>query len=667
MGGGQSSTKNSTSVTETSPWNPAQPGLMKTLNDAETLYNAGIGSQIYGGQRVADFSQDQSSGIQSTRDQAASDNAGGIGTAYLQNTLANNGMSPYTQQGVAMLQGIPNIDGTGSVLKGAGLDRNGLTGGQVAALGQLGNVQGVDLSQLQNLANTYGPGNIVSQVGNNFMNGQQDLTTQPQLQKLFDQTQLPSYAETNLAGVARGDFLDPTTNPYVQALVKNANQNADTATREAYAQSGRYGSGNFSGAMTKAIADVDTNLYANQYNTERQNQMSANQLTDAARMGRLGLGQAITNDISGVQNTNNQNRLAGAGLAQTQAAQQAGVLGQLMSGGQFNSGLGLNKAQAALSTYGQGASNNLSGATTDASNDLNTQQFNANLGLQRAQGTISAGQQGLNTALSAAGLLPATDALRYAPGSNLLQVGGLQQSQNQNQLNAAQQYFNETQQVPWQALSEYASFPTAIGSMGGQSVTNSTEQTKTKGASPLQSILGLGTSLLGLGTGGGATLGGGLLSGLFSDERVKENIKEVGELHDGQKMYSYNYKGDPTTQVGLLAQEVAQNKPDAVMPSGIGDIMMVDYGKATEDAAKKGGGSPGSSAPAAPPSPSTPSESDLRGIGQAAAAQMAGPMMQAALQAMGDPRPAPASKSVTVVVAKPVKSGKAVKSRQKAA
>ncbi|WP_419828343.1 hypothetical protein [Methylobacterium sp.] len=269
MGGGQSSTQNSTQIATKSPWDPAIPGLQQSLTDAKTLYDSGVGSQIYSGQRVADFSNDQSAGIQSTRDQAASDNSGGIGTSYLQNTLANNGLSPYTQQGVAMLQGIPNIAGTGSVLKAAGLNSDGLTQGQVGALGLLGNVKGVDLSQLQNLANTYGPGNQVSQVASNFMNGQQDLTTQPQLQKLFDQTQGPSYAEQNLAGVARGDFLDPTTNPFVQALVKTSNQNASNATKEAYAASGRYGSGNFAAGMAKAINDTDTALYANQYNTER--------------------------------------------------------------------------------------------------------------------------------------------------------------------------------------------------------------------------------------------------------------------------------------------------------------------------------------------------------------------------------------------------------------
>ncbi|MCJ2018020.1 tail fiber domain-containing protein [Methylobacterium sp. E-065] len=527
MGGGQTSTQNSTQVSDKTPWSPAIPGLQSALTNAQNLYQSGVGSQIYGGQRVADFSNDQSAGIQSTRDQAASDNAGGIGTSYLQGLLGSNGISPTTQQGLGMLSAVPNVD----------------------------------TSRLSGLADQIGSAsNPINQTANAFMSGSRDLTTVPQLQGLFDKSQQMSAAEKNLSGVASGQYLDPTTNPYVQALVQSSNQNAANAVKEAYAKSGRYGSGNFQGATTKAINDTDTALYANQYNTEAQRQLSANSQIDAARQAASSAGLGITNAISGVQSTNNQQRLAGAGLGQAQQAAQAGVLGQVLGGDEFNS----------------------------------------SLGVQKAQGFIGAGQQGVSAANQAASLLPSVDALRYAPASNLLQVGGLQQQQNQASLDAAQQYFQETQQVPWQALGQYASYPLAIGSQGGTTVSQGTSQTKTSGPSALQSILGIGTSLLGLGTGGGATVGGALLGGMFgSDERMKTDVREVGELHDGQKVYSYRYGDEPRTQIGLLAQEVADHKPGAVGPIGLGDLLGVDYAKATEDAAKKGSG--GSSAPVAPP------------------------------------------------------------------
>lgn len=84
---------------------------------------------------------------------------------------------------------------------------------------------------------------------------------------------------------------------------------------------------------------------------------------------------------------------------------------------------------------------------------------------------------------------------------------------------------------------------------------------------------------------------GTALGGLFgaagnlmklSDERAKENIRKVGETDDGQPIYSYNYKGDPTPQMGLIAQEVQKDHPEAVRK--IGGLLAVDYDRALEAA-----------------------------------------------------------------------------------
>lgn len=73
---------------------------------------------------------------------------------------------------------------------------------------------------------------------------------------------------------------------------------------------------------------------------------------------------------------------------------------------------------------------------------------------------------------------------------------------------------------------------------------------------------------------------------LFSDERVKDDIRPVGELADGQKVYAYEYKGDPskTTHLGLLAQEVETAAPTAVTEHG--GIKAVNYDNATRRAAE---------------------------------------------------------------------------------
>ena len=67
-----------------------------------------------------------------------------------------------------------------------------------------------------------------------------------------------------------------------------------------------------------------------------------------------------------------------------------------------------------------------------------------------------------------------------------------------------------------------------------------------------------------------------------SDEGVKEAITPVGKLDDGQTVYKYRYKGDDRTQIGLIAQEVERERPEAV--AEVGGVKMVDYDKATRGA-----------------------------------------------------------------------------------
>jgi hypothetical protein len=65
---------------------------------------------------------------------------------------------------------------------------------------------------------------------------------------------------------------------------------------------------------------------------------------------------------------------------------------------------------------------------------------------------------------------------------------------------------------------------------------------------------------------------------------VKEDIKPIGKLNDGQNVYSYRYKGDAKPQIGLMAQEVANFAPEAV--GEVGGIKTVRYDLATQRAAE---------------------------------------------------------------------------------
>lgn len=80
---------------------------------------------------------------------------------------------------------------------------------------------------------------------------------------------------------------------------------------------------------------------------------------------------------------------------------------------------------------------------------------------------------------------------------------------------------------------------------------------------------------------GGASMYGpppGMKLGTFSDARLKTNIKRVGTTNDGLGIYSYRMRWGGPTQLGVMAQEVEQVRPDAVTTHSSG-YRMVDYDK----------------------------------------------------------------------------------------
>lgn len=82
---------------------------------------------------------------------------------------------------------------------------------------------------------------------------------------------------------------------------------------------------------------------------------------------------------------------------------------------------------------------------------------------------------------------------------------------------------------------------------------------------------------------GGIMGGASMLSSFLSDARAKDDIEQVGELYDGQPVHRYRYKGDGRHQIGLIAQEVERDHPDAIVESG--GLKHVDYRRATDRAA----------------------------------------------------------------------------------
>jgi len=70
------------------------------------------------------------------------------------------------------------------------------------------------------------------------------------------------------------------------------------------------------------------------------------------------------------------------------------------------------------------------------------------------------------------------------------------------------------------------------------------------------------------------------IASLFSDRRLKHDIKEIGKTHNGLPIYTFKYKGDDTqqTHVGFMADEVERKHPEAVGHSQ--GYKTVDYSQA---------------------------------------------------------------------------------------
>jgi hypothetical protein len=146
-------------------------------------------------------------------------------------------------------------------------------------------------------------------------------------------------------------------------------------------------------------------------------------------------------------------------------------------------------------------------------------------------------------------------------------AGAQQQATKQAELQAAYQQWMQKQAYPYQQAQFFANIAQGLGAGAG-----GTSSTTAPAPNMYSQIFG----------------GLGAIGSIFSDKRLKENIQAVGKLNDGQTIYRYNFKGDPKTQIGLLAQEVEETKPDAV--TQVKGLKMVNYKDATEDAANSMGG-----------------------------------------------------------------------------
>lgn len=572
--------KTQTSTTSSQP-NPQVLANYNTLLGAATdiatrPYN------YYGGQLTAGMNDTQGYGL-STANQAGIPIQESLNTSGAVNSAAStlfnnvagftNNVAPYYQAASGAAQtGLGTLGGASGAVSG-GL---GTLGG---ALNGLGSTVGVSMptysAGMNNLAmagTTYGNAlnalGGIGQMGQAYIDGGSNLAYQG----------AGTVSPTQFSSDALQPFLYAGQQNLVDATLANVRQNNATQQNDVITnaiKSGNAFGGDRMGVAQAELArqqDLATNQTLqslNQANYSQavsgfQNQRDANvaaqennyarQLQAASTLGNLGTAsvnaqlaplQASLQAASGLASTGvaqgnlgssyqasmmaPYTAMAGIGGQQTSAGSAlSGIGGQQLSGGQTLSGIGT----ATLGSYLQP-----------------TQAQISALGTQ-----LSAGQQSLG----------ASSALLGQSGAQLA-GGQVQQQTEQNALTNAYNQFLLSQQYPFQTGSWLTGIAAGLGSgLGGTSSTTS----------PGPSVLG---QVAGLGLAGAA---------LFSDERVKDDIRPVGKTFDGQPIYSFRYKGSDATQMGLMAQDVEQRHPNAV--GSLGGIKVVDYDAATRAAAEKG-------------------------------------------------------------------------------
>ncbi len=349
----------------------------------------------------------------------------------------------------------------------------------------------------------------------------------------------------------------------VQNYLQAGSQAAAQGQQYAGLAAGNAGPNAYQQYMNPYTQSVINSTMANAQNQDAQQaqQLSSNAIGQGAYGGdRAGIAQAA---LAGQQALANNSTIAGlesSGYtnAQQSALQNAGLYGNLANSA--------NQSAGVYNTLGQ-----LQGQTAQGYSGLAGQS--ANLGNIAQSNLISGASAGL-------------------------QGSTLQQQNAQQQDTAAYGQYQAALQYPYQQTSYLANIDEGIGNSSG-SLTNS------PGPSALSQGLGAATTGLGIlgaiGGSGGVSAGfNSVTSGLgslFSDRRLKEDVRPIGKTFAGQTIYSFRYKGDPsgTVHTGFLAHEVEKTDPDAVRTHASG-FKVVDYGEATDRAAERGhfarGGAP---------------------------------------------------------------------------
>jgi len=209
----------------------------------------------------------------------------------------------------------------------------------------------------------------------------------------------------------------------------------------------------------------------------------------------------------------------------------------------------------AVAAAQQRISDNLARAEFDAYSQAQNRRMDAaQMGLGAQQAAMGYGMSGADATRGALGQYPSTLQAPLSMTDAASAVGGQQRAMEQAAIDRDMQRYEYQTQVPITGLQNYLAG--ISGEYGGTS--------QAVGAGGPSPMMGIAAALAGNPT-------------LFtSDVRVKENIAPAGKWKD-HNAYTFNYIGDDTRYRSVMAQEVEQTHPQAVVE--IAGIKHVDYSK----------------------------------------------------------------------------------------
>jgi len=526
--------------------------------------------QYYGGEFVAPLNATQQSGIANTN-AAANMAQPYFGAATNQLMGAQQAAMPYYQGATQQLgQGI----NAGNQLAAQSYNtlnaaQNQAAGIQQDALNNFGAAYAGAQPYNQAAGNLYQEG---LQQGRDFT-GQSAFGTQQALAgaQPFQQA-ATQYLGSGAQAVNPSDlgadqinkYMSPYLNTVLQGtagLLNQQNQQQQAGQMGNAIRSGAFG-GDRSG-IAAANLNQQQNLANSKIYSDILNQGYGQALGTAQQQQQLGLGAQQANRAAQQQASQQALAIGQQGFGQgLSAAQQQAALGQQLFG--MGSTTGQNAAALGQQVYGQGT------GTAAQQAAMGQQIFGQGATAAAQQAALGQQQfgQGATASQQAAALGQGLYGMGSATSQQLANLGTGAQGAALSGA-GAQMAAGQTEQATQQALdtAKYNEF------LQAQSL-------------PYQQLKLAGDIALGTGTASGSTTTTSQPGGFFSDERLKENIKAVGKTFDGQTIHSYNYKGDPRTQIGLIAQEVQKHHPEAVGLAG--GYKTVNYDKATEDAADRG-------------------------------------------------------------------------------